>query len=56
MIAVRHEVNNCENYVAVQDLESAIHLAFWGLWSVGSQYNVGTLWLSIALTPNFMAV
>ena len=56
LTAVRHEVNNLESSVVVQELELAInHYMF--LWSFGNQYNVGTLsWFSLALTPNFRAV
>ena len=44
LTAVRHEVNNLESSVVVQELEFAINLALKGfLWSLGNQYNVGTL-------------
>ena len=44
LTAVRHEVNNLESSVVVQDLELVINLALKGfLWSLGNQYNVGTL-------------
>ena len=44
LTAVRHKVNNLESSVVVQELELAINLAFKGfLWSLGNQYNVGTL-------------
>ena len=38
LTAVRHEVNNLESSVVVQELELAIFL-----WSLGNKYNVGTL-------------
>ena len=42
--AVRHEVNNLESSVVVQELELAINLALYVFfWSLGNQYNVGTL-------------
>ena len=45
LTAVRHEVNTLESFVVVQELELAIYLALYGfLWSVGNQYNVGTLY------------
>ena len=34
--AVRHEVNNLETSVVVQELELAINLALFVLWSLGS--------------------
>ena len=44
LTAVEHEVNNFESYVVVQELELAINLALEGfVWSLGNQYNVGTL-------------
>ena len=44
LTAVRHEVNNLESYVVVQELELAIHLALYEFYSsLGNQYNVGTL-------------
>ena len=44
LTALRHEVNNLESSVVVQELELAINLALKGfLWSLGNQYNVGTL-------------
>ena len=44
LTAVRHEVNNLESSVVIQELELAINLALQGfLWSLGNQYNVGTL-------------
>ena len=44
LTAVRHKVNNLESSVVVQELELAINLALKGfLWSLGNQYNVGTL-------------
>ena len=44
LTAVRHEVNNLESSVVVQELELAINLALYCfLWSLGNQYNVGTL-------------
>ena len=44
---------NLESSVVVQELEFAINLALYVfLWSLGSQYNVGTLsWVSLGLTP-----
>ena len=52
LTAVRHEVNNLESSVVVQELELAINLALYGfLWSLGNQYNVGTLsWFALAFT------
>ena len=44
LTAVRREVNNLESFAVVQELELAINFAFQGfLWSLGNQYNVGTL-------------
>ena len=44
LTAVRHEVNNLESSVVVQELELTINLTLKGLlWSLGNQYNVGTL-------------
>ena len=44
LIAVRRDVNNLKSYVVVQELELAINLALLGfLWSLGNQYNVGSL-------------
>ena len=44
LITVRHEVNNYESCVVVQELELAINLALYGLlWSLGNKYNVGNL-------------
>ena len=44
LTAVRHELNNLETSVVVQELDLAINLALYGiLWSLGNQYNVGTL-------------
>ena len=57
LTAVRHEVNNLESSVVVQELKLSINLAFRVLWSLGNQYNVGTLsWFSLALTPKCRAV
>ena len=57
LTAVRHEVNNLESSVVVQELKLAINLAFRVLWSLGNQYNVETLsWFSLALTPKCRAV
>ena len=57
LTAVRHEVNDLESSVVVQELKLAINLAFSVLWSLGNQYNVGTLsWFSLALTPKCRAV
>ena len=55
---VRHEANNLESSVVVQELELAINHALKGfLLSLGNQYNVGTLsWFSLALTPKCGAV
>ena len=48
LTAVRHEVNNLESSVVVQELE---------LWSLGNQYNIGTLSrFSLALTTKCRAV
>ena len=44
LIAVRHEVNNLESSVVIQELELAINLALLGfLWRLGNQFDVGTL-------------
>ena len=41
LTAVRHEVNNLESSVVVQELEFAINRALYGLlWSLGNQYIV----------------
>ena len=58
LTAIRHEVNNLESFVVVQELELAIKLALFGfLWGLGNQYNVGTLfWVSLPLTAKFRAV
>ena len=57
LIAVRHEVNNLESDVFIQELELAINLALFVLWRLGNQYNVGSLsWLSLALTSKCRAV
>ena len=53
LIAVRHEVNNLESSVVVQELEFAINRA---LYSLGNQYIVGSLsWRSLTHTENFKA-
>ena len=59
LVAVRHEVNNLESSVVVQELELAMNLVLYNgfLWSLGNQYKVGTLsWFSLARTPKFRAV
>ena len=57
LIAVRHEVNNLGSSVFVQELELAKNHALYFLWSLCSQYNVGTLsWFSLALIPKWLAV
>ena len=57
LTAVRHEVYNLESSVVIQELELAINLALYVLWSLGNQYNVGTLsWFSLALTPKCSAL
>ena len=44
LTAVRHEVNNFESFVVIQELELAINLALLGFYGVlGNQYNEGTL-------------
>ena len=56
LTAVRHEVHNLESSFVEQELELAINLALYVLWSLGSQYNVGFLsWFSLALTPKCRA-
>ena len=52
LTAVRHEVNNLESSVVVQELEFAINRALYGvLWSLGNQYIVGSLsWRSLDQT------
>ena len=43
LTAVRHEVNNLESSVVVQELELAINLALWGLYKSGrGPENIGT--------------
>ena len=57
LTAVRHEINNSESSVVVQELVLAINLALYVLWSLGNQYNVGILsWFALALTPKCRAV
>ena len=57
LTAVRHEVKNLESYVVEKELELAISLALYVLWSLGNLYNMGTLsWFSLALTPKCRAV
>ena len=57
LTAVRHEVNNLESSVVVQELEFAINRALYVfLWSLGNQYIVGSLsWRSLTHTENFRA-
>ena len=38
LTAVRHEVNNLESSVVVQELKLAINLAFRVLWSLGNHF------------------
>ena len=57
LTAVRHEDNNLESSVVVQELEFAINRALYGvLWSLDNQYIVGSLsWHSLTHTENFRA-
>ena len=57
LTAVRHEVNNLESSVVVQELEFAINRALYGLlWSLGNQYIVGSpSWRSLTHTETFPA-
>ena len=54
---MRHEVNNLESSVVVQDIEFAINHALYGLLlSLGNQYIVGSLsWHSLTHTESFRA-
>ena len=54
---MRHEVNNLESSVVVQELEFAINRALYGfLRSLGNQYIVGSLsWRFLTHTENFRA-
>ena len=52
-----YPLNNLESSVVVHEPELTINLALYGLWGLGSQYNVGTLpWFSLAFTPKCRAV
>ena len=57
LTAVRHEVNNLETSVVVQELEFAINRALYGLlWSLCNQYIIRSLsWRSLTHTENFRA-
>ena len=57
LTAVRHEVNNLESSVVVQEPEFAINRVLYDLlWSLGNQYIVGSLaWRSLTHTENFRA-
>ena len=55
LTAVRHEVNNLESSVVVQELEFAINRALYVfLWSLGNQYIEGSLsWRSLTHSKIF---
>ena len=55
---MRHDVNNCESSVVVQELKLAMKRALYGLlWTFCNQYIVGSLsWSSLILTANLVAV
>ena len=55
---MRHDVNNFESSVVVQELELAMNHALYGvLCNLGNKYIVGSFyWSSLILTANVVAV
>ena len=58
LIEVRQEVKRIDNPVVVHEPELALKRDICGrLWSLGNQYNVGSLlWSSLTNTPNLAAI